>query len=80
MQKNAFKENKKAYSDLILSCNDEISFGIIQGSTTSDNPSGDARLAWKELSDKYNPDTGITKTQLKKEFSKNKLQAEQAPD
>ena len=78
--KNACKANEKAYSDLILSCNDEVSFGIIKGSTTSDNPSGDARLAWKELSDKCNPDTGITKTQIKKEFAISKLQGGQAPD
>ena len=40
-EKKAREANEKAYSDLILSCTDEISFGLVEGATTNDNPSGD---------------------------------------
>ena len=37
--------NERAYSDRLLTCNDDVSFGIIENSVTSENPSGDASLA-----------------------------------
>ena len=65
--------NVQMYNDLILSCQEEIIFGIVDESVSKDFPDGDARLAWKNLQDKYEPSTGAAKVQLKKEFHMLKL-------
>ena len=44
-------------------------------------PDGEARLAWKNLQTKYEPNTGAAKVQLKQEFHLMKLEsAEDDPD
>ena len=45
------EDNVLAYNDLILSCQEDISFGIIDESVSETFPDGDARLAWKNLRD-----------------------------
>ena len=37
-KKKAREANKKAYSDLILSCTNGISFGLIEGVDSDNNP------------------------------------------
>ena len=51
-----------AYDDLILSMDDskksgKVAYSIIANATTTDNPDGDAALAWKRLIPKYTPQT-----------------------
>ena len=73
--------NIQAYNDLILSCQEDISFGIIDESVSTTFPDGDARLAWKNLCDKYEPSTGAAKVQAKQEFHQLKLtSADEDPD
>lgn len=66
-------KNKQVYGDLILSCQEPVTFGIIEGSISTAFPKGDARKAWKALKDKFEPTTGAAKVQLKKEFHQCKL-------
>jgi hypothetical protein len=65
--------NTQVYNDLILSCQDDISFGIVDESISTDFVDGDARLAWKNLQEKVEPSTGAAKVQLKQEFHQLKL-------
>ena len=73
--------NVQAYNDLILSCQEDISFGIIDESISETFPDGDARLAWKNLCNKFEPSTGAAKVQAKQEFLQLKLaSADEDPD
>ena len=73
--------NVLVYNDLILSCQEDIIFGIVDESVSTDFPDGDARLAWRNLKDRYEPNTGAAKVQLKQEFHQLKLEsAEDDPD
>ena len=73
--------NVQAYNDLILSCQEDISFGIIDESISETFPDGDARLAWKNLRDRFEPSTGAAKVQAKQEFHQLKLaSADDDPD
>ncbi len=65
--------NIQVYNDLILSCQDDITFGIVDESISTDFLDGDARLAWKNLQEKFEPSTGAAKVQLKQEFHQLKL-------
>ena len=77
----ALEDNILAYNDLILSCQEDISFGIIDESVSDSFPDGDARLAWKNLRDRFEPNTGAAKVQLKQEFHQLKLSnGEEDPD
>ena len=38
-------KNTRVYSDLMLSCQDNVTFGIVEESTSKDFPQGDTRLA-----------------------------------
>ena len=75
------EDNIVAYSDLILSCQEDISFGIIDESVSETFPDGDARLAWTNLRARFEPNTGAAKVQLKQEFHQLKLSnTEEDPD
>ena len=50
--------NKKAYNELILSCSDKISFGIVKSTKTKHLPKEDAKEAWSKLKTRYEPNTG----------------------
>ena len=63
------EENVQVYNDLVLSCQEDVTFGIIDEAISTDFPDGDARLAWKNLTEKYEPTTGASKVQLKQELS-----------
>ena len=63
------KENKIAYSNLILSMEDDATFRIINEAKTSQHLDGDARMAQKELKKKYEPKTGFSEVKTKREFN-----------
>lgn len=73
-------ENKNAYSDLILSMQDETTFGIIDESKSNQHSDGDARMAWNELKKKYEPKTGFSEVRTKREFNSSNLDQGQDPD
>ena len=73
-------ENDKAYNDLILSINDEVTFGIVDESKSTTHPNGDAREAWKELKAKFEPKTGFNEVKLKREFNASTLDEREDPD
>ena len=66
-------KNINAYSDFMLAFQDDVTFRIIEESVSTGFPDGDARLAWKNLFNKFEPNTGAMKVQLKYEFQKMKL-------
>ena len=56
--KQDLDENTMAYGDLLLACQEDLSFGIVEESTSTNFPDGDARLAWKNLKRRYKPIDG----------------------
>lgn len=73
-------KNIMAYNELLLACQDEVCFGVVDEAITEDQPEGDARKAWENLKAKFEPKTGATKVQLKLEFSQCKLATDQDAD
>ena len=73
-------ENRKAYSDLMLSMIDETTFGIIDEAKTGLHPDGDARFAWNELKRKFEPKTGFNEVKTKREFNSCFMEIGQDPD
>ena len=67
------KANQKAYCELILACNGDIAFGIVEKSVTKDLPDGDANLAWNSLRRRFDPQTSSNKLKLKKKFANSSL-------
>ena len=75
------EDNIQAYNDLILSCQEDIAFGIVDESVSETFPDGDARVAWTNLKNRFEPNTGAAKVQLKQEFHQLKLaSADEDPD
>ena len=79
-KKKAAEANIRAYSDLMLSCSDMITFGIVESAVTNNNPNGDSTMAWKLLKEKYDADTGTMLSKMKKKIRKSKLEQGQHPD
>jgi len=73
-------DNDKAYNDLMLSINDEVTFGIVDEALLTIHPTGDARLAWSKLKKKFEPKTGYSKVKLKREFNTSQLGNGEDPD
>ncbi len=67
-------KNIQAYSDLMMSCEDKVSFGVIVESISTTFPDGDAKQAWKILYKKYEPTTEAMKVELKIKFQQMKLE------
>ena len=65
--------NEAAYNDLLLSCDDDVSFGAVEDALTDDHPDGDAAKAWQNLMAKYEPSTSGSLVLMKKEFAASKL-------
>ena len=72
-EKKILAANELAYNDLLLACSDDISFGIVDSCVYNEDGDGDARKAWSQLSERYEPKTGATKVQLKAMFNKCRL-------
>src|SRR5210317_644145 len=66
-------KNREAFNDLIFSCNDEVSIGAIEAATSDDYEEGNARQAWKNLLEIYQPQMMTNKTALFKEFTNSAL-------
>ena len=76
----ARKANDAAYCALTLTCSEAKAFRIVYNSKTNELPSGSASLAWSRLKTRFEPQTGATLTQLKREFTSSKLQKGESPD
>lgn len=74
------EDNDMAFNDLMLSINDEATFGIVDESVSTTHPGGDAREAWKALKKKYEPTTGYNEVRLKREFNSSVLHEGEDPD
>jgi hypothetical protein len=66
--KEAYKLNDRAYQFLILSCSD-IAFGLVNMAKTEELKDGDARIAWKNLLDRYAPQGSTDLIHLTGEFN-----------
>ena len=65
--------NNKVYAHLMMACEDNVTFGIIEEATSDAFLKGDARLAWSTLYKKFEPNTGGRKVRLKSKFQKTRL-------
>ena len=75
------KLNMSAYNDLLLSMKDDVSFGLVDESTSSACPEGDARLAWTKLESKFESQTSASRVKLMNQFTSNRLRKmSQDPD
>jgi hypothetical protein len=75
-QKAARDANELAYNELLLCSDDDVAFAAVDSASTHDLPSGDARLAWKNLSATYEPKTSASKVDLRRQFSNTILEDE----
>ena len=73
-------DNDKAYNNLMLSINNEVTFGIVDKALSNAHQTGDARLAWSELKRKFKPMTGFSEVKLKREFNSSSLGEGEDPD
>jgi DNA-binding ferritin-like protein (Dps family) len=74
-------QNTLAHVDLTLACEEDVIFGIVDEATSTIFPRGDARIAWAGLKQRFEPDNGAMKVQMKSEFQQMKLlRAEDDPD
>ena len=79
-EKNARKANEEGYSDLLLSMEDEVAFGIVNEAKSTDLPSGDLTMAWKNLLNKYAPSTKDELVSVKKEFMQCMMESGDDPE
>jgi hypothetical protein len=66
------RPNPKPYLLLLIDgeqASGRVAFNIVRGAKTSDLTDGDAALAWKRLSDKYEPKSAPSRLALKNEFN-----------
>ena len=78
--KEARKANVQVYTELLLSCVEEVCFGCVDTAKTTDNPEGDSKLAWQNLLDKYESKSETTKVELKRQYHASKLEKNCDPD
>jgi hypothetical protein len=62
--------NDIAYAEVLIACEFDTCFGIINSSRSEQMPDGDARLAWINLTSKFEPKTKASLIQLKDSFWK----------
>jgi len=78
--------NILAYEDIMLSIDGttdvgRVAFQLVRGAKTQDLPSGDARMAWVRLENKYQSKTTCSRLDLKKKFINSSLKsAKDDPD
>jgi hypothetical protein len=61
--------NKLGYVELMLSCQEEVCFNLIDEAKSETYPNGDVFLAWKSLQEGFEPKTSSSLVLLKKEFN-----------
>jgi hypothetical protein len=64
----------------MIACQDDMCFGIIDGSRSAMFPDGDAALAWKRLNEKFEPRNSSNLMTIKREFSQCSLKRERDPE
>ena len=72
-KQKAQDENEMAYHNLVLANPNKVAFNIINNATTTDLPDGDAALAWKRLSGKYESKSATNVVDLVRKFSQSRL-------
>lgn len=60
--------NRKGYNALILACDDDVRFDLIDQAKTTRHPKGDACEAWINLKTKFEPEDGLSMIELKEDF------------
>jgi hypothetical protein len=63
-----YEENNKAYQLLVMSCNG-MAFGLVNKAKTKDLKDGNVFLAWKNLNNRYAPNSTSDLVQLSGEFN-----------
>ena len=66
--------NDLAYAELMMSCQSDACFGIVDNARSTELPDGDAYKAWKDLQAKFEPNTKAALVATKLDFSKSKLE------
>jgi hypothetical protein len=73
--------NDVAYSEVLIACECDTCFGIINSSRSEFLPDGDARLALLNLTSKFEPKTKTSLIQIRTQFLENRLNdPDQDPD
>lgn len=67
------EKNGMAYAELLISCQPDAIFGIVDNARSERYPDGDARVAWSDICSKFEPNTKTALVATKLEFSKSKL-------
>jgi hypothetical protein len=67
--KKARDANKVAYSKLLMCCDDDVSFAIIDTACTTELPRGCAKTAWQGIVDKFEPKTSASMVKLRRQFA-----------
>ena len=67
-------KNDLAYAELMICCENDLCFSIVDNNVTELFPEGDCFLAWKNLVARYEPRTKSNLIQLKKELMESKLE------
>ena len=75
------KMNSLAYNDLLLSMTNDVSFGLVDESSSVVYPEGDAHMAWGKLMQRYESQTNASRVKLMGQFSSSRLKKNnQDPD
>ena len=67
------KMNGRAYTDLMLSMNEDVCFGIVDESCTDEFTECDYALSWLKLEAKYDSQTNSSKVKLMSQLDKSRL-------
>lgn len=66
-------KNITAYNDMLLAMLNDVSFGLVDESTTNLSPDGNASLVWSKLQQKFESQTSASRVKLMNQFTNNKL-------
>ena len=72
--------NRKMYTEMLLSCMEEVCFECVASAKTNDLKKGDASLAWTNLKKRFESTSEASKVQLKRRFANCKLKQGQDPE
>jgi gag-polypeptide of LTR copia-type len=62
-------KNDIAFADLMMTCEEDVHFDLVENARTEELPDGVSRLAWEELKTKYEPSSTMTLISVKKQFA-----------
>lgn len=79
-KKELRKKNDMIFSELLLSCTEEVAFGCVDTARTSDYAEGNCALSWKHLTARYESTSEATKVEVKRKFHESKLGKNEDPD